>query len=131
MTVTSGLSGQASFVVTDDDTAIALGSGDVPVLATPRVLAWLEAATVAALSPALEPGSTSVGSRVELTHERPTPVGATVVARAEVIYVDGRLVRFSAVAEHTTPGGNTALVASAEITRVIVDRERFVARLPE
>jgi len=129
MSVTSGLSGQVSFVVGEEDTATALGSGDVPVLATPRMLAWLEAATVAALQPALEADSTSVGSRIELTHERPTPVGSTVVARAEVVYVDGRLVRFSAVAEHTTPAGDSAVAATAEITRVIVDRERFIARL--
>jgi predicted thioesterase len=128
--VTSGLSGQVNFLVTEDDIATALGSGDVPVLATPRVLAWLEAATVAALAASLEPGSTSVGSRIELVHERPTPVGSQVVASAEVIHVDGRLVRFHAVAEHTTPAGDVAVAATAQITRVIVDRERFIARLP-
>jgi predicted thioesterase len=128
--VTSGLSGQVDFVVTQDDTATALGSGDVPVLATPRVLAWLEAATVATIARSLAPGTTSVGSRVELVHERPTPIGSRVIARAEVIHVDGRLVRFSAVAEHTTPSGDVAVAATAEITRVIVDRDRFIARLP-
>ena len=129
MSVTSGLSGQVNFVVTEDDTATALGSGDVPVLATPRVLAWLEAATVATIASSLDSGTTSVGSRVELVHERPTPVGSQVVARAEVVHVDGRLVRFSAVAEHTTPSGDVAVAATAEITRVIVDRDRFIARL--
>ena len=129
MSVVPGLTGQVSFAVTDADTATALGSGDVSVLATPRVLAWLEAATVVALAVALEPGTTSVGSRVELVHERPTPVGSTVTARADVVHVDGRLVRFTASAEHVTPAGDVAVCASAEITRVIVDRERFLSRL--
>jgi len=129
MPVTSGQQGQVSFTVSAADTAIALGSGDVPVLATPRILAWLEAATVVAIADSLDPTATSVGSRVDLRHERPTPLGSVVVARAEVTHVDGRLVRFSAVAEHTTPSGNVAVAATADITRVIVEREQFIARL--
>ncbi len=134
MAITAGASGEVRHVVRDEDTALALGSGDVPVLATPRLLAWCEAATVAALAPLLDAGSTSVGARVALEHQRATPVGAVVVARADVLHVDGRLVRFAVAAEHTvsaTDGsaGEPVLVATGEVTRVIVDRERFVARL--
>jgi predicted thioesterase len=124
-----GLSAALSFVVDDDDTALALGSGDVPVLATPRLLAWLEAATVEALAPALEPGSTSVGTRVELEHSSATTIGATVVARASLAYVDGRLLRFEVAAEQTDAGGAARIVATGRVTRVVVDREKFLARL--
>ena len=77
------------------DTATALGSGDVDVLGTPRLLAWLEAATVEAARPHLGPGQTSVGTAVRIRHRRPTPVGGTVTVEASlreepVIYVAGR-----------------------------------------
>ena len=75
-----GASAQLELTVTDADTAQAIGSGDVPVLGTPRVLALAEAATVRALARRLETGTTTVGSRVELEHRAPTPVGRTVIA---------------------------------------------------
>jgi len=124
-----GLEAAVSYDVTDADTAMALGSGDVPVLATPRVIAWLEAATVAALASALDPTSTSVGTRVEVEHLAASPVGANVVARASVSYVDGRLVRFEVAAEHETTDGTTTVIATGRITRVVVDRDRFLSRL--
>lgn len=124
-----GLDAALSFDVSEDDTALALGSGDVPVLATPRLVAWLEAATVECLTPSLGPGSTSVGTRVEIEHVAPSPVGAAVVARASVSYVDGRLVRFEVAAEHRVGGADPVVVATGRVTRVVVDRERFLARL--
>lgn len=111
-------------VVGDDDTAAALGSGDLPVLATPRLLAWLEEATCAALD--LEPGRTSVGTRVEVEHVAASAVGETVTATADVTYEDGRLLRFR-VAAHDAHG---TIVAHGEVRRVVVDRERFLSRLP-
>src|SRR5215207_7718922 len=89
-----GLTGRSQLLVTPDDTAIALGSGDVPVLATPRLLAVFEAATVAALRDHLAPGETSVGSRVCVEHQVATPVGQTVGVTAQLVHVDGRLLRF-------------------------------------
>src|SRR5215468_6940313 len=82
-------------VVGEADTAIALGSGDVPVLGTPRVLALAEAATVAAAAGVLPAGATSVGTRVELEHLAATPVGATVVAEAVLSTADGRRLEFA------------------------------------
>ena len=114
------------FTVTDDDTAVALGSGDLPVLATPRLLAWCEAATCAAVDASLTDASTSVGSRVQLEHVGASAVGAQVRVTASVVYVDGRLVRFEVVAEQ---GPDDKVVAHGEVTRVVVDRERFLARL--
>jgi predicted thioesterase len=129
MVVAVGSQASLEFVVTDADTAVALGSGDVPVLATPRVIAWLEAATVAALAPELDAASTSVGTRVELEHVAATPVGAMVVATASVSYVDGRLVRFEVAAQHRVGGGTPVVAATGRVTRVVVDRERFLSRL--
>lgn len=111
-------------VVGDDDTAAALGSGDLPVLATPRLLAWLEEATCAALD--LEPGRTSVGTRVEVEHVAASAIGETVTSTADVTYEDGRLLRFR-VAAHDAHG---TIVAHGEVRRVVVDRERFLSRLP-
>jgi fluoroacetyl-CoA thioesterase len=119
-----GLEAERSHVVSADDTAAAVGSGDVPVLATPRLLAWLEATSVAALDGSLAEGATSVGTRVELQHVAASPVGTTVTVRAEVAAVDGRLVQFEVVALH--PDGK--VVAHGRISRVMVDRARFLAR---
>ncbi len=107
------------------DTAVEVGSGDVPVLATPRLIGWFEAATVAALAGALADTDTSVGTRVEVDHVAPSPVGVNVAVQAEVATVDGPAVRFEVVARH--PDGT--VVARGRITRVIVDRARFVGRL--
>ena len=128
--IVAGLSAELSYVVSADDSAIALGSGDVPVLATPRLLAWLEAATLAALDGVLTSGSTSVGSRVELEHKGASPVGAEVTVHASVSHVDGRLVRFEVAAVLVAPvGADNSVVATGRITRVVVDRDRFLARL--
>ena len=115
-----------SYVVTSEDTAIALGSGNVPVLATPRLIAWLEAATVEAC-PDLAPEETSVGTRVDVEHLLATPVGARVDAAAEVVHRDGRLLRFAVTAHHDV-GEGPVLIAQGQVTRVVVRREPFLAR---
>jgi fluoroacetyl-CoA thioesterase len=114
-----------TFTVADDDTAAALGSGDLPVLGTPRLLAWCEAATCAAIAPAVPAGGSSVGTRVELEHRAASAVGRVVEVSASASYVDGRLHRFTVSARHV--GG--AVVATGEVTRVVVDTERFLSRL--
>lgn len=119
-----------TFTVGPDDTARAVGSGSLEVLGTPRLLAWLEAATCAALD--LADGETSVGTRVELEHRAPSPVGAVVEVTASSTYVDGRLHRFTVAARHTsdTPHGRPgSVVATGEVTRVVVDAARFMSRL--
>jgi fluoroacetyl-CoA thioesterase len=125
VTIECGLEATLSRRVTADDCADALGSGDLPVLATPRLLAWYEAATVAAVADALGPGRTSVGTRIQLEHSRASPVGVQLTVRAHLVHVDGRLLRFEVVAE----GGDAATVGHGEVTRIVVDRERFLSRL--
>ena len=114
-----------TFTVTSDDTAAAMGSGSLPVLGTPRLLAWCEAVTCAAIDSSLAEGSTSVGTRVELEHRAASPVGTDVTVSAAASYVDGRLHRFTVAAHH--PDGK--VVATAEITRLVVDSARFLSRL--
>jgi len=121
-----GESATRTFTVTEEDTAVALGSGSLEVLGTPRMLAWCEAATCAAVDRDLPKGRTSVGTRVQLEHVGASAVGAVVRVTATVAYLDGRLVRFEVAAEQDP---DARLVAHGEITRVVVDRERFLARL--
>ncbi len=111
-------------VVGDDDTAAALGSGDLDVLATPRLVAWCEEATCAALD--LPDEQTSVGVRVELQHRRASAVGTTVSARAEIVRRDDARVVF----EVTAHDDHDALVARGEVERAVVDRADFLDRLP-
>ena len=119
-----------TFTVTDEDTAIAVGSGSLPVLGTPRLLAWCEAATCAAIDAALPDGGTSVGTRVTLEHLAASPVGAELEVTASTAYVDGRLHRFAVSARHVGGGaGDGKVVGSGEVTRVVVDAGRFLARL--
>jgi predicted thioesterase len=109
--------------VTDEDTAIRLGSGDVAVLATPRVIAWLEAAAVDALR-ALGVGMTSVGTHISVDHSTPTLVGAEVRTAAEVRVVEGRRIEFDVRAFE-----DAQIIAAGTHTRVVVDRQRFLARV--
>lgn len=113
-----------SHVVSPADTAEAQGSGDVPVLATPRVVALLEAATVAATAGHLDSGATSVGVRVEVAHLAPTVTGTTVLAAAELEEVSGRELTFAVRLRE----GRHAIVAEGRIVRAVVDRTRFLDR---
>jgi predicted thioesterase len=113
------------FTVGPDDTARALGSGTLEVLGTPRLLAWCEAATCAALEESLAESETSVGTRVQLEHRAASPVGAEVAVTARMAHRDGRLVRF----EVTAVAGADQVFGHGEVTRVVVDRERFLGRL--
>jgi predicted thioesterase len=122
--VTAGLAATRAYTVDDDDTASAVGSGTLAVLATPRLLAWMEAQTCAALDASLAADQTSVGTRVSMEHLRPSGVGSIVEVTARVLHVDGRLVRLEAIA---TQDG--AVCGRAEISRVIVDPDRFLERL--
>jgi len=115
-----------TFTVTDDDTAIAVGSGALPVLGTPRLLAWCEAATCAAIESTLPAGGTSVGTRITLEHLAASPVGAVLEVTASTAYVDGRLHRFTVSARHVHDG---RVVGAGEVTRVVVDAERFMSRV--
>jgi fluoroacetyl-CoA thioesterase len=121
MTLEPGLEAAFGYTVTEADTAAALGSGEVPVLATPRVLALAERATVAAVAGALEAGVTTVGTRVELDHRVPSLVGAELEVEAVLERVVGRrLVFVVRLRDGDRP------VASGRVTRVVVDTAAFL-----
>jgi fluoroacetyl-CoA thioesterase len=165
-----GLRATVRHVVTEADTAIRAGSGDVPVLATPRLLALAEAACVAALESHLGAGMTSVGTGVALEHRRPSPVGTDIEVEAELTELTGRKLVFGFIVRHVRPdsGGGPAdgspgsggpgsggpgsggpgsggpagesaadddtgedeerVVGAGTVTRIVVDRAKFLAR---
>ena len=124
-----GETGTLRFAVREHDTAAALGSGALPVLGTPRLLAWCEAATCAVVDRSLDPTSTSVGTQVVLDHVAASPVGAELDVTATVADVDGRQVRLEVVARAVADPSAERVVGRGEITRVVVERDRFLSRL--
>jgi fluoroacetyl-CoA thioesterase len=121
MTLEPGLEATFRHTVTEADTAAAVGSGEVPVLATPRVLALAERATVAAVAWVLEAGATTVGTRVELDHLVPSPVGTELEVQAVLERVAGRRLVFA-----VRLGDGDRPVASGRVTRVVVDSAAFL-----
>jgi predicted thioesterase len=111
--------------VTDADTATALGSGDVPVLGTPRLIAWMEAATVRAAAALLDSGQTTVGTAIRIEHRRATAVGGSVeiTAAPPRDAAASRRLTFEVLAVDDSG----QVVAAGQIDRVIVDRNRFLA----
>lgn len=116
-----GLEETVQETVTPEMTASRMGSGDVDVLGTPAVLALVERVAVVAVAGSLEPGSTTVGARVDLDHVAPTPVGAMISVTARLDAVEGRRLEFSF--EVSDPGGT---VARGTHLRVLVAREAFL-----
>jgi predicted thioesterase len=132
MEVVVGERASVRAVVREEDTAISAGSGDVPVLATPRLLALAEAAAVAAIAPQLDPGMTSVGTGASLEHRRASLVGAELVVEAELTEVHGRRLMFNFIAREDRPGvpedDESRVVGGGAVERVLVDREEFLAK---
>ena len=113
--------GSATLVVDQTDTATALGSGDVDVLGTPRLIALCEEATMTALAGVLDDDQCSIGMRIRVDHLQPTPIGAAVTADAVLDKIDGRRLTFTVSVSDS--GG---LVAAGKITRAVVDRSTFL-----
>jgi fluoroacetyl-CoA thioesterase len=118
-----GLAATAEMVVGEEDTAAALRTGDVAVLATPRVVRLAEEATVLAVDDHLDGTSTTVGYRVQLDHLAPTAVGGSVSAEAILETVEGRRLTF-----RVSVSDGHGLVAAGRITRVVVERSRFLEK---
>ena len=123
MELETGTRGDAKLTVGDADTARALGSGVVEVLGSPRLIALCEEACHNALIDQLEPGTTSVGMRVQFDHLQPTPVGGEVVAEAVLKKIDGRRLGFEVSASDA--GG---LIAAGKMTRVVVGIDEFLGK---
>lgn len=123
MPVEPGLSGEVELEVGEADTALALRSGEVPVLGTPRIVALCEEASVRALEGHLPEGETTVGHTIQLDHVAPTRVGGRVRAEATLQKVAGRRLTFN-----VSVSDQRGLVAAGKITRVVVDTERFLEK---
>ena len=119
-----GLSHTSHLVVLQSDTALSLGSGDMEVLATPRMIALMENAAMLAVAPALAPGETTVGGQITVSHLKPSAVDATVSATAVLTRVEGRKLTFALSASE----GDKRIGEGTHI-RFIVNREKFLASL--
>lgn len=116
--------GEAERMVTEDWSAPGMGSGTVPVLATPALVALMEQAAVRALEGRLPAGQTSVGVRIDIRHLAATPVGMGVRARALLVAAEGRRLTFQIEA-----WDGVEKVGEAVHERVVVDAERFMERV--
>ena len=120
----TGLTHTSQLTVTEVVTAVAMGSGDMPVLATPAMMALMENAAMLAVADHLPEGSTTVGGHIASSHLKPSKLGDTVTATATVTRVDGKKIEFE-VQAHC---GDTLLGEGTHL-RFIVDKEKFMSRI--
>ena len=119
-----GLKHISELTVTDSVTAIKIGSGDMPVLATPAMMALMENAAMLAVADELPEGCTTVGGHIESSHLKPSKIGDKVFATAEVTKVDGKKIEFKVSAS-----SGDILLGEGTHLRFIVDRERFMSKI--
>ena len=124
MSIEIGLKGRAETEVNESNTALTMGSGDLRVFATPCMVALMEKSAAGSIAPLLDEGQSSVGTKVEITHDAATPVGMKVWAESEVVAVEGRKVTFKVEAfdEAGKIGGGTH-------ERFIIAAEKFVSKV--
>lgn len=122
MSVTAGMRGEASMTVDQAHTASALGSGNVPTLGTPALIALMERAALNVAKRGLEPGEETVGTMVNVRHLAATPIGKRVRAEAVVTSVEGRRISF----EVRAFDGAGNVIGEGTHERVVVDREQFI-----
>ena len=119
-----GLKYESQTVVSEANTAATLGSGDMAVFATPAMVALMENAAMLAVKESLPEGSATVGTQMNTSHIKASPLGATITASAELTAVDGRCLTFTVKA-----WDEKGVIGEGEHTRFIVDRERFLSKL--
>ena len=119
-----GLQAESKVKVSESNTALSLGSGDMEVFATPAMVALMENAAMKAVADHLPEGSTTVGTAMQTSHIKASKLGATITASAELTQVDGRSLKFVVKA-----WVEVGTIGEGEHTRFIVDRERFLAKL--
>ena len=119
-----GISAQSRATVDEAVTAAAMGSGDMPVFATPAMAALMENAAMRAVAPELPDGATTVGAEMNITHIKPSGLGAEIVASAVVTAVEGRKITFNVGARDAE-----GMIGEGTHVRFIVDRGRFLARV--
>ena len=123
MSVTVGMKIRVEEVVTEQNTAICAGSGTLPVFATPFMCALMEKAAWMAITPTLNEGDSSVGTKLNISHLSATPIGLKVWAESEVTAVDGKRIEFK-----VTAGDEKGIIGEGTHERFIVTDERFLAK---
>lgn len=126
MSIAVGLKGRAETIVVESNTAAAVGSGLVPVFATPSMIALMEQAAASSLLPYLDEGQGSVGIHVDVTHESATPIGIKVWAETEVTEVSGKQITFT-VAAYDEVG----LIGQGTHKRAIITVDRFMSKVEQ
>lgn len=119
-----GLKHTSEQTVSEALTAMQMGSGDLPVFATPAMMALMENAAMMAVANELPEGCTTVGGHIESSHLRPSKIGEKVSAVAEVTKIDGKKIEFKVAAY----SGETLLGEGTHL-RFVVDKEKFISKL--
>ena len=122
--IISGKTALANAVVNERNTAKAVGSGDLDVFSTPMMIALMEQAARNCVAEALEPGQTTVGTQISVSHIAASPLGAVITATATVTGVSGRRLEFA-----VTASDGAVEIGNGNHTRMVVDSERFMAKL--
>jgi len=122
----AGAAGEVRWVADERHSAMAWGSGAVPVFATPSLVGLVEAAAMRAIDGLIGPGDTTVGTRIDIAHLAATPIGQEVRAEARLVRVEGRRLLFEVEAWDAR-----GKIGEGRHERVIVSRERFLAKLGE
>ena len=123
MSIEVGIKGRAETVVVQENTAAAVGSGLVPVFATPYMIALMENAAVNALIPYMEENQGSVGTHLDVSHDAATPIGMKVWAEAELTAVDGKALTFA-----VTAYDEAGVIGKGTHNRFIIAVDRFLAK---
>jgi len=124
MSITVGNKGTAATIVSEKNTAKAVGSGNLDVFATPMMIALMEEAACNCIINSLEQGQSSVGTEVNMTHTAASPIGANITAIAAVTEVDNRKIVFDVIAKE-----GDKEIGKGSHTRFLIDVERFMSKL--
>ena len=119
-----GLKYESVVEVTSSNSAKTMGSGDMDVFATPSMVALMENAAMMAVASALPEGSATVGTQINTSHIKASPIGATITASAQLTEVEGRKLTFAVKA-----WDEKGVIGEGVHTRFVVDRERFLSKL--
>lgn len=122
--VSAGQTATATVIVTESNIAKTMKSGSLEVFATPSMCALMEEAAQAAVQPYLEDGEGTVGISLSITHEAPTPLGATVTAKATVSAVEGRKITFDIEASD-----GVGIIGRGTHERFVINNEKFMAKV--
>jgi len=126
LSINAGLAGEAKILVSDNNTAIAMGSGGVPVFASPSMIALMEKAALSSVAPYLPEGHTTVGIKISSTHTAATPLGMEVVARSELVEIDGKRLVFRVQASD-----RDGIIGEGTHERFIINTEKFMKKTEE